>query len=125
MMPIKVKRVYDAVEKENDGTRILIMRLWPRGIGREKNKIDEWKKVLSPCRDTLNSWNNSKKTEQDWKLYLSKFQPQMKGKEESHEIQKLHVRSGNGEVITLLCGYKHETHCHRYVIKSMIDEQPK
>lgn len=49
---IKVKRVYDPIEKD-DGLRVLVDRLWPRGIS--KNKVDLWLKDIAPS-DELRKW---------------------------------------------------------------------
>lgn len=55
-MHIKIKRVYDPWEKE-DGYRILVDRLWPRGIKKEDLKLDEWAKHLAPSTE-LRKWFN-------------------------------------------------------------------
>jgi uncharacterized protein YeaO (DUF488 family) len=51
---IKIKRIYDAAAPD-DGKRILVDRLWPRGIKKEEVKIDEWMKEIAPS-DGLRKW---------------------------------------------------------------------
>jgi uncharacterized protein YeaO (DUF488 family) len=51
---IKLKRVYDQPEKE-DGFRILVERLWPRGMTKEKAKIDQWLREVAPSQE-LRKW---------------------------------------------------------------------
>ena len=51
---IKVKRIYEAYGKQ-DGVRILVDRLWPRGIKKENSKIDFWMKDISPSNE-LRIW---------------------------------------------------------------------
>ena len=46
-MPVRIKRVYDAPAKD-DGERILVDRLWPRGLSKEKAHLDEWMKDIAP-----------------------------------------------------------------------------
>ena len=53
-MKIQIKRAYDK-PSENDGYRILVDRLWPRGISKEKAKIDYWAKTLAPSNE-LRRW---------------------------------------------------------------------
>ena len=53
-MKIQIKRAYDNTG-ENDGYRILVDRLWPRGISKEKAKIDYWAKALAPSNG-LRRW---------------------------------------------------------------------
>jgi uncharacterized protein YeaO (DUF488 family) len=49
-MPIQIKRVYEPVSS-NDGYRVLIDRLWPRGVSRQSAKVDEWMKELAPSTE--------------------------------------------------------------------------
>ena len=58
MQPIVIKRVYEEAS-ENDGYRILVDRLWPRGISREKVNIDEWDKNIAPSTE-LRKWFDHK-----------------------------------------------------------------
>lgn len=51
---IRVKRIYDDIE-EDDGTRLLVDRLWPRGIARERAHIDNWEKAIAPSAE-LRQW---------------------------------------------------------------------
>ena len=53
-MKIQIKRAYDNTS-ENDGYRILVDRLWPRGISKEKARIDYWAKALAPSNE-LRRW---------------------------------------------------------------------
>lgn len=53
-MNVRVKRAYDAASPA-DGFRVLIDRLWPRGISRERAKLDEWAKDLAPST-SLRNW---------------------------------------------------------------------
>ena len=50
---IKTKSVYDPVDLESDGFRVLVMRKWPRGIGYKKHAIHKWIKEVGPCRDIV------------------------------------------------------------------------
>ena len=119
-----IKTMYIYTPKQtSDGTRILIARKWPRGIS--KSHFDEWYKELSPQEDTLKKWLDSKKTEEDWKKYLSNFLPQMKRSEAVAKIEELRKRSKKGEIITLLCHCRPGEHCHRYIIKSKITGSAK
>ncbi len=54
MGQLRMRRIYEAAE-EDDGYRILVDRLWPRGISKEKAKLDLWAKEIAPSRE-LRSW---------------------------------------------------------------------
>ena len=58
MKPIQIKRVYEDKSK-NDGHRILIDRLWPRGVSKEDAHFDEWMKELAPSTE-LRKWFDHK-----------------------------------------------------------------
>jgi uncharacterized protein YeaO (DUF488 family) len=51
---VRIKRVYDPVE-DGDGYRVLIDRMWPRGVSRERARLDEWARELAPSED-LRRW---------------------------------------------------------------------
>lgn len=51
---VRIKRIYDKPEEDN-GARILVDRLWPRGLSKEKTKIDRWVKEIAPS-DELRKW---------------------------------------------------------------------
>ena len=78
-------------------------------------------KDLCPEEDTLNQWEDSKRTEEDWKRYRVKLLPQMKKSEAANKIKELRHRSKNGEIITLLCYCESGEHCHTYIVKSLIE----
>jgi uncharacterized protein YeaO (DUF488 family) len=56
VLNVKVKRVYEPAESE-DGYRVLIDRLWPRGVSRERARLDEWARELAPSAE-LRTWFN-------------------------------------------------------------------
>lgn len=51
---VRIRRVYDAPEPE-DGTRVLVDRVWPRGLSKEKAELDEWSKDVAPSTE-LRRW---------------------------------------------------------------------
>jgi uncharacterized protein YeaO (DUF488 family) len=113
---IKTKSIYDHKE-DSDGTRILIT------VGDPPDWLDndDWKKELRPDWNTLMKWKYSKNTE-DWKIYEERFLAQMKGQPAREAIAELRRRSSSGETITLLCHCGKGQHCHRYIIKSLIED---
>jgi uncharacterized protein YeaO (DUF488 family) len=112
------KKKVGYVKPPINGTLILITR------GRPYPWLDynEWKQVLSPSRETKDRWLKSKRTESDWKSYEEEFIPQMKKREAIKAIKGLSLRATKGETITLLCYCKEGQHCHRYIVKSLIEK---
>lgn len=74
---LKVKRVYEKPDRV-DGTRILVDRLWPRGLSKEDAKIDAWIRELAPS-DSLRKWFGHK--EERWDEFKKRYREELKGKE--------------------------------------------
>jgi uncharacterized protein YeaO (DUF488 family) len=99
------------------GTLILITR----GRPYPWLDYDEWKQSLSPSRETKDRWLKSERTESDWEMYKEEFLPQMKKRETIKAINGIRKRAQKGEIITLVCYCKKGQHCHRDIIKSLVD----
>src|SRR3990170_480838 len=98
---IKIKRIYDKSEK-GDGFRILVDRLWPRGLSKEKAKIDLWLKEIAPS-DQLRKWYGHEP--QKWDEFKQKYFKELENKKDLiNEIIKK-VNDGN---VTLLFSSKEE-----------------
>lgn len=112
---IKIKRIYDA-PTEDDGTRILVDRLWPRGLNKEKAKIDLWLKEIAPSNE-LRKWyaHDPKKWVEFRKKYFKELNVR---KELAHQIiQK--TREGD---VTLLYSSKEEKLNNAVALKQYIIE---
>lgn len=73
-MTIKLKRAYEAASKE-DGLRILVERLWPRGVSKQKAKIDLWLKDLAPS-DELRKWYGHEPSR--WPQFCKRYWTELK-----------------------------------------------
>jgi len=78
MKNIKTKRVYDKYEK-SDGVRILVDRLWPRGIKKEEARIDEWFRDIAPS-DSLRKWYSH--DPEKWDEFKKKYYSELRDKKE-------------------------------------------
>lgn len=112
---IKIKRIYDAVSQD-DGKRILIDRLWPRGVKKEKAEIDEWMKDIAPSNE-LRKWFSHDPSK--WQEFRSRYRKEIKNKSEL--IEKLKEEAKEGKV-TLLFSAKDGAHNNAIVLKEVIDE---
>jgi uncharacterized protein YeaO (DUF488 family) len=112
------KSVYDKPEA-TDGERILVMRIWPRGVSREKMKIDSWLKDLGTEKDLIKKWKGGKLT---WKEFATDYRKSLKGKEKL--LADLAEKSKKG-TITLLCTDKDPTRCHRSLLAKEIERIDK
>lgn len=108
MATVKTKRVYEPREK-SDGTRILVMRFWPRGI--RKEHFDEWNRDVAPSKDLVFAF---KRHGLPWEGYVRLYRAGLN----SEAVDALRSRKGT---ITLLCGCEDETHCHRTLLKGELE----
>lgn len=97
---IKMKRVYEKASEE-DGFRILVDRLWPRGLSKDKAKIDIWLKDVAPSND-LRKWFSH--DPQKWQEFIKRYQTELNQKQELlHKIKQAEKENGT---VTLLYGAK-------------------
>ena len=94
---IKIKRVYDPIEKD-DGVRILVDRLWPRGI--KKDKIDIWLKDIAPSNE-LRKWYNHDPNK--WEEFKRRYFDELDKNSKLNELLQLIRKNEN---ITLLYSSK-------------------
>lgn len=111
---LKLKRVYEAPEK-NDGKRILVDRLWPRGLTKEKAHVDLWLKDLGPSTE-LRKWfaHDPKK----WTSFRTKYFQELKVKGDLLSEVRRESRQGT---VTLLYGAKDTEHNEALLIKEYLE----
>ena len=106
---LRTKRIYDAPDK-SDGARILVMRLWPRGIRR--GQVDEWNRDLAPSRELLRAFKHEGLP---WQGYVRRYWREIR----PEALDDLRRRARR-ETITLLCSCKDESHCHRGLLRKRL-----
>jgi uncharacterized protein YeaO (DUF488 family) len=112
-MHIKIKRVYLQSEEE-DGRRILVDRLWPRGLTKEKARVDLWLKEIAPSTE-LRTWFGHDPDK--WKEFVVRYRVELRGKKE--ELSLLRQEAAHG-VVTLLYGARDEQHNEAVVLKEIL-----
>ena len=113
---LKLKRVYDDISTQ-DGKRILVDRVWPRGIKKEDLELDEWYKELAPSTE-LRKWFNHDVDK--WKEFKEKYEEELKDKGDIiAEIRN----DSDGHNVTLLYAAKDEHHNQAVVLKEIIDDK--
>jgi uncharacterized protein YeaO (DUF488 family) len=108
---IHTRRIYDAAG-EADGYRILVDRLWPRGIKKEYAKIDRWVKDVAPSSD-LRKWFNH--DPEKWKAFITRYNKELKDNAAMDELKQL-VKEH--PVVTLVFAAKDEEHNNAMVLKN-------
>ena len=114
---IKTKRVYDEVEKD-DGIRVLVDRLWPRGIKKEGVKIDLWLKEVAPSIE-LRKWFSHEPSR--WKEFCKRYKEELRMDEEKKialsELTKIATR----KKLTLIYSAKDKEHNNAVVLKKLLE----
>lgn len=111
---ITLKRVYEK-SAASDGCRILVDRLWPRGLSKEKAQVDLWLKDLGPSTE-LRKWFGHDPTR--WRGFQVKYRRELKAK--GSLLQEIEMRMQQGPV-TLLYGAKDTEHNEAVVLKEQFD----
>ena len=95
---VRIKRVYESAAKD-DGYRVLVDRLWPRGMKKEAAKIDLWMKDIAPSDQLRKSFHHDL---MNWSDFQKKYQAELKTKKEwLAQLKKLEKERGT---LTLLFG---------------------
>ncbi len=113
---IKCKRIYEQPTPA-DGRRLLVDRLWPRGISREAARIDDWLKEVAPS-DELRRWFNHDPAR--WDEFRVRYRTELADREPL--LDRLRQEAGQGPV-TLLFAAKDEEHNNAVVLKEILEEQ--
>ncbi|QHS23631.1 DUF488 family protein [Virgibacillus sp. MSP4-1] len=118
-MPIEVKRIYEAAE-EADGRRILVDRVWPRGVSKQKAQLDEWLKDITPSTD-LRKWfsHDPDKFEE----FKSAYQKELAAHPEKIRAVDYVQELAEQEKVTLLYAAKDPVHNHVQVLKEYLEKE--
>jgi len=100
---VQIKRAYDPAEP-GDGYRVLIDRLWPRGVSRDRARLDEWARELAPS-DELRKWFNHDPGR--FQEFRTRYRRELRAQAEA--IDTLRSRATHGQV-TLVYGARDERH---------------
>ncbi len=109
-MSVGARRVYDPPAAA-DGTRVLVMRLWPRGI--RKERVDLWLRELGPTLPLLRAFRRGTI---GWAAYRRRYLAELARPEARAALARVRALARRGRV-TLLCGCPDETRCHRSLLR--------
>jgi uncharacterized protein YeaO (DUF488 family) len=115
-MKIAVKRVYEEPSKR-DGTRVLVDRLWPRGVSKQSAALDRWLRDLAPS-DELRHWFHAYPSE--WRKFRELYLEELGQEFASRDLAELY-RLTNKSKVTLLFASRNEEHNNAVVLKELIE----
>ena len=112
---VKIKRIFDPASPD-DGKRIYVDRLWPRGMKKEEVKMDEWLKDISPS-DVLRKWFSHDPSK--YKEFKSRYTKEL---EKHSEVLERIRKESKKETVTLLFSAKDIEHNNATVLKEMLSQ---
>ncbi len=118
---VVLKRIYEPASKE-DGKRILVDRIWPRGISKDKAQLDLWMKEIAPSTELRKEFNHKPERFEEFKgRYIKELQEDEEKKAAIKEL--LHMI--DEEKVTILFGAKDEVHNQAVVLKEVLGHEAK
>lgn len=112
---IMIKRIYET-PAPSDGYRVLVDRLWPRGIKRETAAIDHWAKAITPSSE-LRAWYDHRP--ERWDEFQLRYRLELATGEAVDELARLRVTAKSGPM-TLLTATRNETENHAMVVRDVL-----
>lgn len=113
-MKLKLKRVYEEPEKD-DGFRILIDRLWPRGLSKEKAKVDLWLKEVAPSNELRKAFHGEN---MEWADFKRRYFKELKNCKEQLDVLRKKAEEGK---VTLVYGAKNEEQNQAVVLLEILE----
>jgi uncharacterized protein YeaO (DUF488 family) len=113
---VRIKRAYDKADTE-DGYRVFIDRLWPRGIPKENLTFDEWNKDLAPS-PALRKWFGHKI--ENWEKFRESYKAELSTPEQRKRMIEL-IAAAQGRSITLIYAAHDTEHNHALVLAEAIN----
>lgn len=120
-MTVAIKRVYEPA-KRADGVRVLVDRLWPRGLTKERAAVHEWLRDLAPSNE-LRKWFHARPAH--WQSFRKQYLKELARPEAEAELRQLYVLAHKKKRLMLLFASKNEEHNNALVLKELLDGMRK
>jgi uncharacterized protein YeaO (DUF488 family) len=120
-MTVALKRVYEE-PSPHDGARVLVDRLWPRGLKKESVALDAWLKDLAPSNE-LRKWFHEHR--QQWSKFRQRYLKELASESANAALQQLYELRKEKRRLTLLFASKDEEHNNAVVLKQLVDGERK
>lgn len=112
---VSIKRIYEPAGND-DGYRVLVDRLWPRGVSRDDAALDEWAKAVAPSNG-LRRWFGHRP--ELWTEFQKKYRAELHAGEAAEALANLKKRAESGQM-TLLTATRDLAHCHSQVLRKLL-----
>ncbi|MCX4533250.1 DUF488 family protein [Streptomyces sp. NBC_00841] len=118
---VRVRRVYDPQE-DGDGTRVLVDRLWPRGVAKDRARIDRWLKDLTPS-DELRSWYHEDRSGTRYDDFVDRYRAELADPSHTAAVRELVELVRAGGPVTLVTAVKDVPHSHVPVLVDHVEHE--
>jgi len=115
MEEVRARRVYEPAE-QSDGRRVLVDRLWPRGLSKERARLDEWLKTVAPS-DELRRWYGHEPGK--FAEFTRRYEAELEEPERAEALRHLREEADSGPV-TLLTATKDLEHSEAVVLVAQV-----
>jgi uncharacterized protein YeaO (DUF488 family) len=112
----RVKRIYEPASAD-DGARVLVDRLWPRGVSKQKAHIDTWLKDIAPSDALRKQFHGQADT---WKEFVAAYAGELKEEPAKTAVAKLREKAKHGPV-TLLYAARDEDHNNAVALREWLE----
>jgi len=120
-MAVVTKRVYEPAAS-SDGTRVLVDRLWPRGLRKDEIALDDWLRDLAPSNE-LRKWFHSHP--EAWVQFRKRYMKELSRPELESDLQKLYSLARSRKRLTLLYASKNEERNNATVLRDLLEGMRK
>jgi uncharacterized protein YeaO (DUF488 family) len=120
-MGVRVKRVYDVPAKD-DGVRVLVDRLWPRGLTKEDAHIRHWMRDLAPSNE-LRKWYHA--NEDGWAMFRKRYLKELAAEDALSAVEKLHGLAAAKRTLTLVYASRNNERNNATVLKELLEGMKK
>ena len=115
-MSVRIRRVYESPEPQ-DGVRVLVDRLWPRGLSKDAARVDEWPKALTPSTE-LRRWYHA--GEGSYEEFAERYEAELTAPEAVELLDRVRELTRKGDV-TLLTASKTPEQSHATVLVRLLE----
>ncbi len=116
-MTISLKRAYESASPD-DGMRVLVDRLWPRGLRKDEAQVDHWLRDIAPSTE-LRQWYHA--NPESWTAFRNRYLKELSGKQETVALEKLQSLVATNRKITLLYASRNEDRNNATVLKELLE----
>jgi uncharacterized protein YeaO (DUF488 family) len=120
-MAVVLKRVYQPASSR-DGVRVLVDRLWPRGVSKQTARLKLWLKEVAPS-DELRQWYHAHPAQ--WPKFRERYIEELSAPETAAALDQLHELAAKSKTLTLLFGSQNLERNNATVLKELLDGMKK